>query len=142
MTWPFTRCAATARANRPAVLWLVLLVLPFQGLTAAYLDLRGPAHFHVEVEHDHDHVHSHAHDQGHAEHHHHAADDPTVVIVDDDEPEEDASGWSATMCAVLVAAAAALVLPLPYDGIPTGLDARLRSRFLARLDRPPNRILL
>ena len=40
-------------AIRPAVAWLLALVMPFQALMVVYLDVRGPAHFHVGQAGDH-----------------------------------------------------------------------------------------
>jgi len=68
---------------RPTVTWLLVSLMPFQVLTAVYLDVRGPAHFHVEVDgHGHDragaHIAARGHDGGpvytHG-HEHHDGDD-------------------------------------------------------------------
>lgn len=127
-----------APLKRLAVIWVLLLVLPFHALTAAYLDLRGPAHFHLDDEsHEHDDGHSHSHGQGHLERHHHLAGDPTVVAVSEDPLEEGPSGWSATMCVALLSARGALQPPRLSSGITPGRDALLQTRFLERLERPP-----
>src|SRR5262249_866074 len=98
------------------------LTLPFQALTAVYLDVRGPAHIHVDSAdddhihpHDHGQEHSHSHAQNGVEHHHHHAHDRSVVVVHEDGlpdsralDEETTSGWSGTMLAVLVTSSASL----------------------------------
>jgi hypothetical protein len=124
---------------RPAVTWLVLLALPFHTLTAVYLDLRGPAHFHLDDE-----MHEHSHGHDHPERHHHHAGDPTVVTVEDDASLESlaleegtTSGWSATMCVALVSAGASLHLPRLPNGIAPGRESLVQTRFLGRLERPP-----
>jgi len=125
---------------RNAVIWLLLSVLPFQALTAVYLDLRGPAHFHL----DDDEVHERDHAHAQLERHHHPAGDPTVVTAEGDPaleshaPEEStASGWSATMCVALVSADALLDLPWTPNGMTAGREPLFRTRFLGRLERPP-----
>jgi hypothetical protein len=119
--------------------------MPFQVVTAVYLDLRGPAHFHVDDGIDeHDHGHSHFHGRDGIERHHHPAADESVVAVenapmpDSHALEEGApSGWSATMCVALVSAGPSLQLPRPTDGIVPGPETLLQTRFPARLERPP-----
>jgi len=136
----------TGRSRR-AVTRLLLLVLPFHALTAVYLDLRGPAHFHHhhEVDDD-DHDHPDSHDHGSVERHHHPTSDQSVVAVEDGatlDPnalEEGApSGWSATMCAALVSAGSVLQLPRLADGIVPAREPYLQTRFPGRLERPPRR---
>jgi hypothetical protein len=129
---------------RAAIARLVLLVLPFHALTAVYLDLRGPAHFHVHDEADaDDHGHPHAHDHGGILHHHHAPADRSVVTVEDEALDshelagEISSGWSATMCAALVSAAAPLHAPRAASGIVITPAHLLKTRFPGRLERPP-----
>lgn len=127
--------------GRAAIARLLLLVLPFQALTAIALDLRGPAHFHVHDDADAD-DHGPAHDHGGVEHHRHAAADLSVIPVEDDaldshEAEEIASGWSATMCAVLVSAAESLRIPGTASGAVAGPAQHLKTRFPGRLERPP-----
>jgi hypothetical protein len=124
---------------RSAVTWLVLLTIPFHALTAVYLNLLGPAHFHLDDE-----MHEHSHGHDHPARHHHHAGDPTVVTVDDDASldslaleEGTASGWSATMCTALVSACAALHLPRVRNGMAPGRESLLQTRFLGRLERPP-----
>jgi hypothetical protein len=48
-------------AVRPALAWLLAFVMPFQALMVVYLDVRGPAHFHVTQDADH-HVYRDVHD--------------------------------------------------------------------------------
>jgi hypothetical protein len=135
---------STVGRSREAVTWLLLLALPFHALTAIYLDLRGPAHFHHHHEmDDHDHG-DHHRDHGNVERHHHSAFDQTVVTVEDDaalDPhalEEGApSGWSATMCVALVSAGPSLQLPGRMGGIVPGPETLLQTRFPGRLERPP-----
>jgi hypothetical protein len=130
--------------KHPAFIWLVV-AMSLQGLIIGYLNLRGPAHFHLAHEvsenaHDH-HAQFHGHDQ--VEHHHHDAGDETVVIVEDHSvieaiaaEEGSAQGGSAKF-AVLVLAGAPLHLPrMPNGGI-ASRDRQLKSRFPDRLERPP-----
>ena len=136
-----------ARLIRPTVAWLLALVMPFQVLTAVYLDLRGPAHFHVENhedDHDHDHGHSHSHSQDHVERHHHHPDDVSVVTVHDDGllellalEAETKSGWSGTMLVALLAGGASAQLPKMQSGLTPRREPLLQTRFLGRLERPP-----
>lgn len=131
-------------SGRSAIARLLLLVLPFHALTAVYLDLRGPAHFHVHDAADaDDDAHPHAHDYGGIEHHRHAAADGSVVTVEDEAldsrelAEEISSGWSATMCAALVSAAAPLHAPRAASGIVIAPAHLLKTRFPGPLERPP-----
>jgi hypothetical protein len=137
---------AMVARSRWAVTRLLLLVLPFYALTAVYLDLRGPAHFHHHHHalDDDDHGRPHGHDHDAVERHHHPAADQSVVAVEDDAvldahalEEGGPSGWSATMCAALVSAGAALDLPRLTDGFVTGREPLLQTRFPGRLERPP-----
>ena len=130
---------ATVRRSRHAVARLLLLVLPFHALTAVYLDLRGPAHFHHHHEVDDD-----DHDHGIVERHHHSASDQSVVPVEDGAAldahaleEGTSSGWSATMCVALVSAGVALQLPQLTGGIVPGREPYLQTRYSGRLERPP-----
>src|SRR4249919_2295804 len=117
------RLQVVMSSRRSAIARLLLLVLPFHALTAVYLDLRGPAHFHVHDEAgvDED-AHPHAHDHGGIDHHRHAPADGSVVTVGDEAldshelAEEVSSGWSATMCAALVSGAAPLHAPRAASG--------------------------
>lgn len=61
---------------RSLIAWLIALVLPVQGLAAATIGLRGPAHYH-------DHAQSPLHHE-HVEHHHHAPGEGAVEVDDDD----------------------------------------------------------
>ena len=131
-------------SGRAAIARLVLLVLPFHALTAIYLDLRGPAHFHIHDAADaDDHAHPHPHDHDRIKHHRHAAGDRSVVTVDDDAidshelAEEIASGWSAAMCAALVSAAAPFPVPEAASGVLAGPAQFLKTRVPGRLERPP-----
>ena len=131
MAWP----------AKPAVAWLIALVMPFQALTAVYLDVQGPAHFHVY--HD-DHDHEHSHGPHHVEHHHHHPHDHSVVAVHEhgvpDSPaleEQERSGWSATMLVALAAEGAALQVPEPSNGVASLPSLPLKTRFPAGLERPP-----
>jgi len=146
-----------ASLTRPAVIWLLALVMPFQVLTAVYLDLRGPAHFHVENDdddhdrdqdhgraHDHGHGHTHTHSQDHVERHHHHADDPSVVTVPDDSllellalEAENKSGWSGTMLVALLGENTLPQLPAVPGGLTPRRETLPQSPFLGRLDRPP-----
>ncbi|HKC45009.1 MAG TPA: hypothetical protein VKC64_14365 [Burkholderiales bacterium] len=128
---------------RNAVIWILLSVLPFQALTAVYLDLRGPAHFHLDDDEVHEPGHGRTHAHSQLERHHHPAGDPTVVTAEDDAAleshalEEGTSGWSATMCAAAVSAGASLDLPKMADGAILNRERLPQTRFLGRLERPP-----
>jgi hypothetical protein len=131
-------------SGRSAIARFLLLVLPFHALTAVYLDLRGPAHFHAHDEAGvDDDAHRHGHDHAGIEHHHHAPADGSVVAVEDEVldshalAEEVSSGWSATMCAALVSAAAPLHAPRGASGIVIVPEHLLKTRFPGRLERPP-----
>ena len=131
-------------SGRSAIARLLLLMLPFHALTAIYLDLRGPAHFHVHDAADADeHGHPRAHDHDGIEHHRHAPADGSVVTVEDEAldshelAEEISSGWSATMCAALVSAAAPLPAPRAASGIVIAPAHLLQTRFPGPLERPP-----
>ena len=131
---------------RPAIVWLFALALPLRALTALSLDLLGPLHFHhhhhdEHHEHGPDHEHSHAHDR--AERHHHPAGDPTVIAVEDGLPaaEEAASGWSATLCVTAASPRAWPDPPRLRDALAPGIEARLKTRHLERLERPPRTLL-
>jgi hypothetical protein len=121
----------------PVVAWLVVLATPFHVLTAVYLDVLGPTHFHLEHGlHDHDH----SHGPGHAQRHHHSAGDETVVTVADDAraPEEgNAPGWSATACVGLASTSARLHLARRPNDIGPDRSLHLQTRSLGRLERPP-----
>jgi hypothetical protein len=118
--------------------------MPFQALTAVYLDVRGPAHIHVEHDHGHhDRGHAHSHGQGHVERHHHHPHDSSVVAVHDDSlpshfasEEEIPSGWSGTMLVALVTSASPQ-LPETRDGPTSRREPLLQTRFPGRLERPP-----
>ena len=122
------------------VTWLLVLAMPFHALTAVYLDLRGPAHFHVHHEHDDD---GGDHDHGRLERHYHPALDPSVVTTEDDATldghalaEGVSPGWSA-LCLALVSAAPSWHQPRASGGIVPGSESRLLTRSLGRLERPP-----
>jgi hypothetical protein len=121
----------------PAVAWLVLLAMPFHLLTAVYLDLLGPTHFHLEHGlHDHDP----SHGPGHPQRHHHSAGDETVVTVADDARapgEGNAPGWSATACVGLASTSAWLQLARRPNDIAPDRSFHLQTRSLGRLERPP-----
>jgi hypothetical protein len=132
-----------APLGRLAVVSLLLLALPLQALTAAYLDLRGPAHFHLEHdEDDHDHRHSHSHGQGHVAHHHHPPGDVSVVAVHEEDLHEavmprETTGWSGTMLVALLSVDASPQLLKTRCGAARGQERLLKTRFLERLERPP-----
>jgi hypothetical protein len=121
--------------------------MPFQVLTAVYLDVRGPTHFHAENDdgaHSHKHAHGHAHSHGQddVQRHHHHPDDPSVVTVHNDgliEPValETKSGWSGTMLVALLADSASPQLPNMQGGLTPRREPLLQTRFLGRLERPP-----
>lgn len=121
----------------PAVAWLVALAMPFHVLTAVYLDVLGPPHFHLDDE-LHDHHDSHGPD--HLQRHHHSAVDGTVVTIADDTraPEEGSvSGWSATACLGLASTGAWLPLARRSNDLAPDRSFRLHTRSLGRLERPP-----
>jgi len=128
--------------RRVAVVSVLLLALPLQVLTAAYLDLRGPAHFHLEHDDDdHLHGHSHSHGQGHVEHHHHDPHDASVVTVHDGlhGPAllSEESGWSGTMLAALLSSDASPLASAMRCGPTPRQEISLESRSPGRLERPP-----
>jgi hypothetical protein len=122
---------------RCALTWLVLPVLACRALTALYVDLHGPLHFHLADDH-HEH-HGHAHD--HAERHHHAAGDPTVLTLEEHDgfaPSEPlAQGWSSTMCVAAVSADAWPDLRPAPDGVAPADAPSFHTRTPGRLERPP-----
>ena len=127
---------------RSAVTWLLLLAMPFQVVTAVYLDLRGPAHFHVDDGIDeHDHGQSHFHGRDGIERHHHPVADESVVVVEDaavlDSHPLEAPGWSSTMCVALISTVPLPNVPAPMNAIVAAPDPFLQTRFPARLERPP-----
>ena len=121
----------------PVVAWLVLLAMPFHVLTAVYLDVLGPTHFHLEHGlHDDDQ----SHGPGHPQRHHHSAGDEAVVAVGDDAraPEEgNAPGWSATACVGLASTGAWPHLARLPNNSASDRSLRLPTRSLGRLERPP-----
>lgn len=125
---------------RLGITWLLVLLMPFQALTAVYLDVLGPAHFHFE--HDH-HGSLPSHGQDRIERHHHHQDDLSVVTVHDDgllEPfasGETPSGWSSSMLAVLSAGGASLQPSQPSNELAPRAEHFLYTRFPGRLERPP-----
>jgi hypothetical protein len=146
-----SRTGIGALRIRCAVIWLLALLLPFQALTAVYLDMRGPAHVHVDDDahhhHGHDHAHAHLHPHAHGKHrverHHHRYDDPSVVVVHDGGTRdsqaaemENKPGWSATMLAALPAGAA-LLLPRMLSVLSPRPQPVPRTRYPGRLERPP-----
>lgn len=132
---------------RRAVAWLGLLLIPCHILTALYLDLLGPAHFHLDHElHEHDDSahHHHEHRHIHAEQHTHPLDDATVVMVDDDAsfeshaPEESATtGGAAASFLALVSGGLPSGLQLCSIGVQAAPESLPESRFPERLERPP-----
>jgi hypothetical protein len=131
-----------ASLGRLALVSLLLLALPLQTLTAAYLDLRGPAHFHLEHEEDdHHHGHWHSHDQGHVEHHYHHPHDTSVVTVHAglDEPVllSEQSGWSGTMLAALLTVDALPLASAARCGPAPRQESNPKSHSPERLERPP-----
>lgn len=120
---------------RSTVTWFLALLMPFQVLTAVYLDVRGPAHVHAGNHHHH-------HQHG-VEHHHHHPHDPTVVKVGDHAPFEffalkrETSGWSGVMLAAVLASGILLLLAKAPGGLAPRPEPRLHSRVPGRLERPP-----
>lgn len=111
--------------------------MPFQLLTAVYLDVRGPAHFHFGRDDEHAHADS--------QRHHHHVHEPGVITVRDGSElaleEQSPSGWSSTMFAALPAGGAALqvsktsgrVMPLP--------EPPRKTCSPGRIERPPSKHL-
>ena len=134
-----------------AVVCALALTLPFQALTAMYLDVRGPAHVHVDsADDDHDHPHDHGHEHSHSharngiEHHHHHPHDHTVVAVHEhgvpDSPfleEETRSGWSGSMFAALVGSTIRREPPKVSRAARPPRELPPPIPFLERLERPP-----
>lgn len=136
--------------GRAAMVSLLVPALALRALTALYVELQGPLHFHLDDDHHEHrdqgdgHAHAHSHGHGHSERHHHPAGDPTVVTLEDhaglDGPaseETAARGWSATMCVALVSAHAWPDPPPAPNGIAPANEKRLQTRFPGRLERPP-----
>jgi hypothetical protein len=125
-----------------SIAWLLALLLPFQALTALYLDVHGPLHFHVAAD-DHDHHGGHAH--AHGDRHHHHANDVSVVRLDEENrfgplaalEHESNPGWSATMLAALTAGVSMLQTPNATGSPVLSHVCPLRTRFPSRLERPP-----
>jgi ABC-type nickel/cobalt efflux system permease component RcnA len=120
---------------RAALVSLLVPMLACRALTALYVELQGPLHFHLDDDHQ-EH-----HDHDHAERHHHSAADPTVVTLENRDglasEETIARGWSATMCVALVPTHAwPDPSPLRRGVAPAG-DTRFQTRSLGRLERPP-----
>jgi hypothetical protein len=130
-----------------AVLWLVVVLMPFQTLTAFYLDVRGPLHFHVHDEdhaahHAHGHHHGESHHHDRVERHHHHVHDSSVVAVDEgrESPTRETeleSGWSGTMLVALLASNARPQLPAMKRGLARIDDVPIRTRFPPPIERPP-----
>jgi hypothetical protein len=126
--------------RHPGVIWFLLTIMPFQGLVVAYLEHRGPAHFHVDhdfFEHADD---GHTHD--HPERHHHRAGDQTVVAVEDvlDSialEEETVQGGATMTLVALVSPDGSLHRSRRPDGLLPADTPLPKSRFLGRLERPP-----
>jgi hypothetical protein len=132
-----------ASLRHPAIVWLLLSIVPFQWFIAAYLDLRGPAHFHLHdevLEHAGERIHSHGH--RHVDHHHHPSGDGTVVIAEDDGlestalEESAAQGRSDASFVALISSSISLGIETPH-GLGTKQDRPLQTRFPGRLERPP-----
>lgn len=133
-----------ASLRHPAVIWLLLSIVPFHGFIAVYLDLRGPAHSHIDhelLEHAEGRPHSHGHQ--HVDRHHHRTGDETVVMAEDDglefaSPEETAAqGGSGASFVALISPGITLDLPRTPNGMAAQRDRPLATRFLGRLERPP-----
>src|SRR5262245_50219632 len=114
--------------------WLLAAVLPFQALTAVYLDVRGPGHVHVggSAGHSHDGI----------GHHYHASDDASVVLIHDGSLlqaalEDEASGRSSLRLSALPADDSASS-PLRTRARPVpSCDTWPQSVSLQCLQRPP-----
>jgi hypothetical protein len=133
-----------ALLRHPAVVWLLLSILPFQGFIAVYLDLRGPAHSHIDhalPEHAEGRLHFHGHQ--HIDRHHHRTGDETVVTAEDDGleftslEEAAAQGGSKTLFVALISPGISLDLLRTPNGSAAERDRPLQTRFLGRLERPP-----
>jgi hypothetical protein len=137
-----------ASLARLRVVWLLVMLLPFQPLTGAVLDIFGPAHVHLglhghadhgNADHADDDYDDHGHDHHHApfDRHRHAAADATVITLDDGHHEDGPTGWSGTLCVVLPCVpprVPAVALVRVHE---TPADDRISSRFLDPLERPP-----
>jgi hypothetical protein len=127
-----------------AVIWLLLSIVPFQGFIAVYLDLRGPAHFHIDhelLEHAEGHLHSHGHQ--HVDRHHHRTGDDTVVVAEDDGlelaslEEAAAQGGSGASFVAMISPGISLDLLRAPNRMAAKRDRPLETRFPGRLERPP-----
>jgi hypothetical protein len=122
-----------SRALRIALLWLVALALPVQGVAASTMMFCGPAH-----------ESSAAHD--HASHHDHSAHDAASAS------DDGAAGEPDTMsCSVCASCCTAATLPSPIvaQGPPPGhavyqaeLGSAAATFLTSGLDRPPRLLLV
>jgi hypothetical protein len=115
--------------------WLVAAVLPFQALTAVYLDVRGPGHVHVGggAGHSHDGI----------GHHYHASDDASVVLIHDGSllqaalEDETSSGRSSLQLSALPAGAAPSFHPRTRSHAAIFRSTFPQPQPPQRLERPP-----
>src|SRR5262245_4716366 len=129
--------------RHPAVIWLLLSIVPFQGFIAVYLDLRGPAHSHTDhelLEHVEGRLHSHGHQ--HVDRHHHRTGDETVVMADNglefiSVEEAAAQGGSEAWFVALISPGISARLLRTPNGVTVKRDRPPENRFLGRLERPP-----
>src|SRR5262245_32212009 len=128
---------------KATVAWLMVALMPFHVLAAVYLDVRGPAHFHVKRIAHNDHRHGHYR----VAHHHHADSDASVVMVRVPgpvapfAPRED-SGWSGTMLVTVTTKASPQTAPVPSAKVASISLSLPAALFAARLERPPRSLAL
>lgn len=152
-----------ARLLRLSIASILMVLMPFQAVTAMYLDVRGPLHFHIETDdadddhddhaharahvhaHPHTHVHSraHAHDAQHPQRHYHDRADASVVKIGGGSLDfgalqgETRCGWSSIMLAAIVGDDLALELSELSNVMTALLQPVLQRWFPGRLERPP-----
>ena len=122
--------------------WLVLMVLPVQGLVAATGPLRGPAHFHLAQTAPDGPQATHVHED--VAHHHHDVGEGAITVDDghhhhDDVALEDAAAAGAHGGVdVLLSTSATMRIDMVRPGVTRWNASKPIPRFTGRLERPPN----
>lgn len=144
---------AVAALRRRGMVWLLLLVLPLHGLSAALIGLLGQRHFHAavpthalgrvlwqgQIEDPRPDTTAHAHAHAALERHHHARDDASVIaldpaVADDAMADAGTTGASPSMLAPPPSARLAprSIGRVPWQSADTG-------RFVSWSSQPPER---
>lgn len=151
-----SRCTAAASPIATRwLIWLLLVVLPLQGMAAVVAELRGPSHRHaaseelwipqMSVRHSLAPM-QHAHAHANAERHHHARSDTTVIEVPSADGAEaiavddgsNSGGSGGTFLALIPSAHAAP----PFEArnsLHAADPGSFQTRYPGRLERPPAR---